>query len=169
MISVTRDQRKTRSAPTPLASVDALARRECPSFVPTRGLWLLLLGVAGFVGCSSNTVDLVHKPVYRMVGKVLFEGKPLAKALVRFYSLDDSSRNLPSTVARTLADGTFKLSTYAMHDGAPEGNYAVSVVLKDGADGDNTLPPQYADPNSSGLTVRVNPGPNPPFVINLKK
>jgi hypothetical protein len=61
------------------------------------------------------------------------------------------------------ADGTFHLGTFAVDDGAPAGDYAVTVIWEtQPASRDeealNLLPRRYASPATSGLRARVVEG-----------
>ena len=64
------------------------------------------------------------------------------------------------------ADGSFKLSTYAGFDGAPLGEYQVTVTL--GKSSVKNLPAKYAKTATSGLTATIQAGKNE-IVIELKK
>jgi hypothetical protein len=133
-------------------------------------VYALACMVGGLSGCfGAKTIEPIHKPVHPFRGKVLFDGRPINNALVKFHSLDDTSRDLPPSAARTLKDGTFQLSTYAAHDGAPEGEYAVTVSLVGGEDEDNKLPTRYSKIETSGLKATVKAGNNEPLVIRLSK
>ncbi|HEY2826680.1 MAG TPA: hypothetical protein VGJ04_03690, partial [Pirellulales bacterium] len=78
--------------------------------------------------------------------------------------------------AQVKPDGTFDLSSYAANDGAPPGEYKVTVqwhktVKPAGGDptlGPNLLPPQYRRPDTSPLTVVIAAGPNQLNPIVLK-
>ena len=71
------------------------------------------------------------------------------------------------TDAFTEADGTFALGTYQGFDGAPEGDYKVTVVLRDpffepsGKMGANRLPEKYATAAATELTAKVTTGRGP--------
>jgi hypothetical protein len=72
------------------------------------------------------------------------------------------------------ADGTFALSTYTANDGAPAGEYAVTVVWwkplvdANGKPGPNLLPERYARPETTPLRATVKAGTNE-VVLELKK
>jgi hypothetical protein len=110
-------------------------------------------------------------PVQPVRGKVLLDGKPVADARVVF-RLDAFRRW--QLEAYTEADGSFVLTTYSRHDGAPAGDYDVAVVLRraDPTDpdrlGPNLLPDRYADPATSGLKAAVQAGDNY-FRFNLSR
>jgi len=68
-------------------------------------------------------------PVFPVQGSLQANGKPLADAKLVFHPVQDlpkdASQFLPR--ARTKEDGTFTVSTYKDNDGAPEGEYWVTV------------------------------------------
>jgi hypothetical protein len=74
--------------------------------------------------------------------------------------------------ATVQADGTFALTTFTKGDGAPPGDYVVTVqwfrVAKDGSVGGNSLPKRYASPSTSPLSVTIREGKNdlPPFTFH---
>ncbi len=138
---------------------------------------MALLGLALFVpGCARNN----HKPVFAVRGQVLVQGTPASHASVTFHPLGGAAGDpLPS--AQTDDQGYFTLTSYAGGDGAPAGDYAVTVVwfraapLRDRSEGDSTngrnlLPPRYANPATSGLRAAINPGRNelPPFKVQAQ-
>jgi hypothetical protein len=113
-------------------------------------------------GCSAEE----RAPVHPVTGQVMFDGRPAAGALVVFHP-KDSAAGFPAPRAHVDARGNFTLGTYAAQDGAPAGEYAVTVVLeplvKKGDEyerGKNVLPPKYAKPRTTTLVARVAEGPN---------
>jgi hypothetical protein len=65
------------------------------------------------------------------------------------------------------ADGSFQLTTVSAGDGAPPGEYQVSVIWSDTyreegdlVSGPDRLGGRYADPAASGLKATVGPGKN---------
>ena len=93
-----------------------------------------------------------------------------------FFHLLDADKKKTTRAGNALveADGTFTLSTYTANDGAPQGEYLVTVVWPDpprdarGRPGPNRLPERYAQPETSGLRARVADGPNE-FTFELKR
>ena len=123
---------------------------------------VLLLGAS----CSGR------KTVYPVTGKVLFEGRPAAGAVVQFHPQDKADKNALAPLGEVGADGTFRLTTYAHEDGAPAGRYAVTVswgVPSKGGDGYDRLlvPGRYLSPATSKLTAEVPPQATelPPFKL----
>src|SRR5262249_26797207 len=116
-----------------------------------------------------------RKPTQPVQGKVYFEGTPAANAQVVFFlpSADGKSYTRAGH-ALVEADGSFTLTTYTANDGAPVGDYAVTITLRtpqwddQGKPGPNQLPPRYGRPQSSGLQAKVKEGTNE-FTFELKK
>jgi hypothetical protein len=112
-----------------------------------------------YSSCSNG-----HKPIYPVHGQVLFEGQPIPGALVVFHPQGADAGTTEKSFAKTGPDGTFTLGTYESADGAPAGNYLVTVELwlssGQGDEGPTSrLPPRYANPSTSGLTANVETGP----------
>ncbi len=112
-------------------------------------LGMLLLNVA----CSGR------KTVYPVSGKVMFDGKPAAGAVVHFHPSDKLGQPI-LPVGQVGADGSFRLTTYRQEDGAPAGEYAVTIFWgvpnKGGDDYQRILvPPRYLSPETSGLKAVV--------------
>jgi hypothetical protein len=109
-------------------------------------------------------------PVFPVSGQVLFGGKPMPRALLVFHPVAESPLRPLATADQ---DGSFALSTYEDGDGAPAGEYQISVewrrlaTVDDEKPPPNLLPMKYANPKTSGLTVRVTEGENvlPPIQL----
>lgn len=129
--------------------------------------WLGLL-LAFSVASCAKAPD--RPPVYPVQGRVLYEGKPAAGAVVILHSTDEAAK-ASRPHARTDANGEFELTTYVAGDGAPAAAYVVTVEWKRAEDhpeqGGDLLPAVYSDPNASKLKVTVTPGPNEPLVLQL--
>lgn len=112
-----------------------------------------------------GVTDHYRRPTHPVRGRISFNGVPVPGAYVVFQGLTKEPR-APRADAFAAADGSFTLSTYTAHDGAPEGEYAVSVVWRKpffdetGKPGPNHLPVQYASPKTSPLKVTVKRGAN---------
>lgn len=128
-----------------------------------RGLGLLLF-VA--IACSSGCGKEKPKP-YPVSGQVSYRKVPLKEAVVTFHPKPGQPPGHPIS-ATTDAEGKFQLTTTTANDGAPAGEYMVTIVLREKRrDGDeevrngkNLLPDKYADPEKSGITVVVKPQEN---------
>lgn len=113
-------------------------------------------------GCHKQADDRL--PVFPTRGKVFYRGKPADGALVQLHPLN-LDKPLPfNPRARVSPDGTFALTTYDGHDGAPAGEYAVSVDWRRKLSDDETeegarlLPIRYSHPDTSGLRVQIHAG-----------
>jgi hypothetical protein len=126
-------------------------------------------------GCGTDDT-YVGVPVVPVEGTVTFRGKPVKGALVALHPLGAAHRAAaPNPRATVQDDGRFRLSTYTHDDGAPEGDYVVTVQwfrtvnrLGDMGPGPNVLPPKYAKPESSDITVTVMAGANQLPTIALR-
>jgi len=101
-------------------------------------------------------------------GVVYYDGTPLPHAQVVFHPADSKA---PRADALSDVDGTFTLSTYTPGDGAPAGEYDVTVVASRPRDDQrpvrHLLPARLAKKETSGLRLEVKPGPNE-FRLDLK-
>jgi len=100
------------------------------------------------------------KPVYPVRGQVFFLGKPTAGALVLFHPLDDPDAPGPRPHGQVEQDGTFRLTTYEVDDGAPAGAYVVTIDWRKGIPGQGRLgpalmPAKYGTPKQSPLRATV--------------
>jgi hypothetical protein len=137
-----------------------------------RGFLLALAAVAlSAAACSKKQV-----PVYPVRGSVSFEGKPATKAVVVLRALTDSGpvTNVPH--GEVGPDGTFVIGTFSAADGAPAGEYAVTITwpevkvdpeTRDRTESDR-LEGRYRDPKESKWKVRIVEGNNQigPFAVD---
>jgi hypothetical protein len=137
----------------------------------------LLLAVVLSFSCGQGG----RRPVFPVRGQVLYEDKPTPGALVLFHPLNDSDPQAPRPVARVGADGNFAPTTYNGEDGAPAGEYSVTVAWVKEVDNQsapreeqreprNLLPERYSRPETSGLRVHIQQGRNdlPTFRLTRK-
>lgn len=143
-----------------------------------------LLSVALLIpACSGSGM----KPTYPVAGRVTVQGKPAAKAVVGFHPTGENAAARPQILpnADCDADGRFTLSTYLKGDGAPEGEYAVTVFWAetrpspDAEPGDeddeeqrgevrNRLPDEYGRKETTPLRFTVKPGEDNAAVFDIK-
>jgi hypothetical protein len=139
-----------------------------PRLIP---VFVVLGLVALCPSCSSG-----RRPVYPVRGQVLVKGKPAFHAQVTFHPVVDNSPEAVHPVGIVDEEGSFTLTSYKQGDGAPEGEYLVTVQWflatkprNASADDDyitvNHLPPRYGSTETSGLRATVRKGDNelPPF------
>src|SRR5262249_40892081 len=127
-------------------------------------------------GCGDGRL-----PVYPVRGQVFYEDKPTPGALVIFHPLNNPDPRARGLVARVRAEGSFSPTTYNTEDGAPAGEYAVTVAWVKDVDNQNVakedmkeqrnlLPDRYSKAETSGLRVEVKKGSNElePFRLTRK-
>jgi hypothetical protein len=129
----------------------------------------ILPAIVALAGCADP-----QAPVFPVKGSVTYQGKPAAGAqvflnAVKANEIDDVSAN--ATVG---TDGSYAITTYEPGDGAPAGDYVVTVqwfklVTNDGGSGagPNVLPKEYASPTTSPVKVSVS-GPTDVPTIAIK-
>lgn len=135
----------------------------------------MILGLAVLAGCD-NAPQRDGPPTYAVTGTVTQDGSPVDGATVRFQLVDGAQ----ASTGVTNDQGRYVLATFAAGDGAPAGDYRVTItkeVAKGGAqavseddpnytgeEGDvemeNVLPEKYAKADTSGLTATVTSGAN---------
>jgi hypothetical protein len=130
---------------------------------------LLVLGV--FRGQLFGDSSRIR--VYPAQGTARFEGNPIPSATIFLHPIGVKTPAFPRPRAVVAEDGTFVLGTYRKDDGAPEGDYKVTVQWFNKGEGRtgpaNALPAKYASPDTSGLTVRIQKGKNQIEPIQLNR
>jgi hypothetical protein len=101
-----------------------------------RGLSTLL--IATLVGCDSNEPKL-----YKVVGTVTMDGKPLPNAEVRFLPIPKGDEPVRPSSATTDENGEYSLEYSTTKSGARPGSYQVYVSTKR-----NAMPEVPAVPES---------------------
>jgi len=123
--------------------------------------WLLALLAVVCAGCSKSGPRL-----YPVHGKILFEGQPARGATLVLHALGNSAPNGIKPRAFVDRDGAFEVFTYAAGDGAPAGEYAVTVVgrIGPGPGGPGRRPPAGGKQGRgfpAGLAMKRGPGLRP--------
>jgi hypothetical protein len=133
----------------------------CTKFARLAAAALLAATAAG---CGKAEPE--HVAVFPTKGKITFKGQPTVGATVLLYAKTPQEK-VPAPRASVAPDGTFKLSTFKTGDGAPEGEYVLTVKwykpVKNGSDvvsGPNVIPAKYTQAQSSTIVVRVAAGEN---------
>ena len=126
--------------------------------------FLLILALLAPAGCGGDG----RVAVYPVKGRVLFRGAPAVGALVVMHPNvpRDERRELPICRGTVDENGDFTISSYGDGDGAPAGDYTVTVAWpQTGGDSDDpessTLTEdrfggKYSDPENSGLKAVVS-------------
>jgi hypothetical protein len=90
----------------------------------TRGVHLIALLGVGLIGCGGKGTTPVR-------GVITLEGTPIAGATVLF--MPDGQDGCRPASGFTLSDGTFRLTTYKLDDGALAGKYRVLIQKTEAA------------------------------------
>jgi len=138
--------------------------RRCGGWTPLLAGTVVLLG-----SCAKSS----HKPVYPVHGQVFYNGKPANGALILFHEINVPVSQEARPHGQVDQNGDFVLSTYASKDGAPAGDYVVTIDWRQtvpgrSAGGSSLLPPEYGMPQRSPLrsTIRAESNNLPPFHID---
>jgi len=120
------------------------------------------LVLCSLTGCADKAYQEV--PVYPVEGRLTVAGAPAQGAYVAFHPTGDvgmTKGNKP--FARVDREGNFRLTTYEQEDGAPAGNYRVSVFWPENPEARGPSPDRlegrYSE-SKSPLTVTIEPAPN---------
>ena len=126
------------------------------------------LGCCALAGCSQPA----GPSLYPVRGQVLVNGRPAVNAFVVFRPLGSTDPHRLRPRGRVDGNGTFVIGTRGADDGAPPGDYAVTIQWFDNSrakEGDargpnaasDLLRGRYSDPNHpKALRVRVEPRSN---------
>ena len=123
-------------------------------------VWSLAVVVAaGMVGCSKG------EKTFPVKGKVSYtDGTPLKKAQVAFTNKEKGI----TASGQTNEAGEFTLSTTEPGDGAPPGNYVISVS-PDSYEAKQTVAKKFMKGETSGLTFTVKDGENDAGDLKVEK
>jgi hypothetical protein len=126
-------------------------------------------------GCGKSEF---HK-VYPVTGKILVDGLPAAECIIYLNrTFDDDHPRRVSPYAVTEANGEFQITSYITNDGAPEGEYVVTIewrersgLLKNNFEGIDRLDGVYAKVGTNkalpGFVIKVPREPLELPVFNL--
>jgi hypothetical protein len=124
----------------------------------------ILLAAHSLTGCGGPA----RLPTHPVRGTVQYRGQPLAEAMLVLHPVKPIPEGTPQPIAYSNAQGAFEFTTFATNDGAPAGEYIITVelraprkvgeeVVRDGA---NLLPARYQSAQTSDLRCEVKPGAN---------
>jgi hypothetical protein len=127
--------------------------------------------MATILGCGKAEPNRVA--VFPVNGKITFQRQPTVGATVLLHPQTPLEK-VPAPRASVAPDGTFRISTFNTGDGAPEGDYVVTVQwyrpVKNGTDvvsGPNVIPRKYTQAASSDIVIHVAAGENSLKPINF--
>lgn len=133
--------------------------------------WFFVALAGSLVGCSQEATNRVQ--TYPVTGSITLKGQPVPGAFVALHPKSPQF-DIPAPRANVGADGALKVTTYDGGDGAPEGEYILTIEwykpIKSGADlvaGPNVVPKKYSSPKTSDITIRVAAQENvlPPITL----
>ena len=142
---------------------------------------LVFISLCMIVGCSQREENRVA--VYPVVGKLLVAGKPAQRAEITLHPLSSEGKVDTTTPAAKVirpfaiveSDGVFRPTTFKQGDGAPAGDYAITVrwpsyTVDAGEEiaGPDQLKGQYGDRNKPVRKVSIKPAENELPTIDLK-
>lgn len=118
--------------------------------------------LAAAAGCNKGMQ--AFPKTYPVHGKVFLDGRPLNSGMVELHPVGQTGAECSGVVK----EGNFELRTFSNtgNDGAIPGEYKVLVRPlevaeigdKDKAKQQMKVPPRYASPDSSGITVTIKGG-----------
>ncbi|MCC6493768.1 MAG: hypothetical protein IT424_12200 [Pirellulales bacterium] len=147
--------------------------------MPTRskGRCVMLVALASPLFAATIGCDEAQPPrvaVYPVRGRITFKGQPALGALVALHPQAGPREDVPTPRASVGKDGSFTLTTFVGGDGAPAGNYVLTVKwykpVKNGPDvvaGPNVIPRKYAHPHTSDKIITIAAGENDLKIILL--
>lgn len=124
---------------------------------------LLPLALLAVTACSRES----RPPVHPVRGSVTFQKKPAAGAVVVLPAAPGPLKDV-FPHGEVGPDGTFQIGTFAAGDGAPAGEYAVTITWPatkkdlDGVEvvGGDRLKGRFGDPAASKWKVQIKEGDN---------
>lgn len=125
---------------------------------------LCVVGLLALAGCGKAPPLDGAVPVYAVSGTLTHQGKSMGGAIVTFHPLNPTGKFPPAPSAKADENGAYKLTTYDTADGAPAGEYRVTVYWPGQRRGtpneEGDLPPDqlrevYASKTTSKLRATV--------------
>jgi hypothetical protein len=137
------------------------------------GMAALYLFVSGGASGQARRVA-----VFPAQGLASYEGKPLASASIFLHPIGVKEPVFPLPRATANADGSYVIGTYGRDDGAPAGEYQITVQwfakVNDPEKNDsivprNQAPARYARAETSGLSALIQEGDNKIPALQLRR
>jgi hypothetical protein len=141
---------------------------------PFRLPLILVLLILGF-GCSAK--QNANRPkVHPVSGKILVAGKPAVGAQVVLFETDRAGTNAYRPHGKVGVDGIYRLTTFTTNDGAPDGDYALTVTWpsppvkgqSEDEDGPDRFAKRYADYRRPAAQIKITSEINELAPIDLK-
>jgi hypothetical protein len=118
----------------------------------------LVPALAALCGCAEKWAE-----VFPVSGTLKYDGQIPVGARLVLNPVNPTSPDAAVPTGGVKADGSFVISSYTTGDGAPPGEYIVTIQWnkfdeKLGGAGPNVLPEIYSSPKTSPIKVTVNGG-----------
>jgi len=134
---------------------------------------MALLVTAWMAGCSRESEG---PPTYPVQGVLKIDGQPAVDAQVILHPAGGSDFDERGTrpTGRVGPDGSFKLTTYQPGDGAPAGNYVVTIYWAKDPESlepsPDRLKGRYLDPAKSTIKIEIEETETilPPFKLKTE-
>jgi hypothetical protein len=143
------------------------------SAILRRSFAMIAMAALVFAGCGHG--DAARVPVHPVQGAIQFRGQPIVGAFVSLHPKKGATAEIPTPRATVGPGGQFAVTTYDGQDGAPEGEYVLTVQwykpIRQGDEvvgGPNVLPVKYARAQTSDVIVKVAVGDNRLQLIQLR-
>jgi hypothetical protein len=147
---------------------------------------LFVTSIGGYFLFFRGPSGPVRVPVYPVEGSVAYRGKPAVEAVITLIP-EKQEKGQPYYAPRGEVgeDGSFKLTTYTLNDGAPAGKYKVTILwapkseaarvaaglsrkAKADEEEKDVFDGKYANPDASTLTAEIKADTNKLEPFNLK-
>ena len=104
---------------------------------------------------EEKGVPVKKKPTFPVAGRVTVGGQAVADATVTLHTYAAETDKYTAVAdGRTDAVGRFQITTYARFDGAPAGDYAVTVTRS------AAVPAVFTTPAATTLKLKIHETPN---------
>lgn len=112
--------------------------------------------LVALASCEGEAPPSADSPLRPVSGRVLVGGRPAAGVIVRLHPLNHVlDPGVPHPFGETDADGVFQLGIEEGRDGAPAGQYLVTLEWPAAGGGGDRLGGTYAEPDGTGLTAVI--------------
>jgi hypothetical protein len=155
-----------------MVSIYGTNRHHIPGWRQLNAAFVVAVFVAA--GCTGCSKSQSHVPVHPVSGVVKFQRQSPEGAFISLVP-KTAIEGAPAPRASVSKDGSFTVGTFNGDDGAPEGDYTVTIQwykpMRQGKDlvgGPNVLPAKYASAQTSDLAIHVAAGENHLQPIQLR-
>jgi len=134
-------------------------------------VWCVAAVVAAGAGCGRRPPKIQRQQTFPAKGVVVVAVSAAEGVVITFNPVarDDWTGPFPS--AFTIADGSFEVQTYGTADGAPAGEYCLTVEWPEDTDEEprpDRLEGRYSDVATSRLKVVIDSAPTDLGTIRLR-